>query len=394
MAWFLREHWMLVAAALAALASIALVPPDELYLSYFDWHTIGCLFCVLAVANAFRRIGAFDRVARSAIARNRNPRMLGIAIILITGAFSMAFTNDVALIIMLPLSAAVLVGLGQLRLVPIIFSLQALAANLCGMITPFGNPQNLYLYSYYQLGFGEFLGVMALPFMVSIACILMLAWLLTKEGKGASVAQDAFLPSPDADAKAKKPIMPLDQRRLRAYVALFVVTLLAVFRTIPWIVTVAIIVIVLLVSDRRALREVDYALLATFLCFFVFAGNVSRIQALGEFLRPLMDQWGLLVSALTSQVISNVPAAVVLSHFTQEWAPLLVGVNIGGAGTFVGSLASLIAIRYFSLSRKVFASLRSAEAPTMGRFLLVFAALNMAFFLILLGFCQLLFTMS
>lgn len=378
--WFLREHWMLVAAAVVALASMVLVPPDGAYLGYFDWETLGCLFCVLAVANALRRVGAFDRVARMAIARNQHPRTLALVIVLVTAAFSMVFTNDVALIIMLPLSAAVLVELGQVRLLPVVFSLQALAANLCGMITPFGNPQNLYLYTRYSLGLGEFLGTMALPFLVSLVAIVAVTWALTSR---VSVEADGG----GASEEERAPVMPLDRRRLYAYGFLFLVTLLAVFRMIPFWVGVAVVAAGLLVADRKALREVDWALLVTFLCFFVFAGNVSRSPVVAAFLQPLMDQWGLLASALTSQVISNVPAAVILSHFTQAWQPLLMGVNIGGAGTFVGSLASLIAIRYFGLARKVFPRLRTPEAPTMGRFLGVFGVLNGAFFLGLLAVC-------
>ena len=401
--WFIKEHWMLGAAAAVAVASMFLVPPDGEYLSYFDWETIGCLFCVLAVANAFRRIGAFDRIARTAIAHNRQPRVLALAIVFVTAAFSMAFTNDVALIIMLPLSATMLVELGKVRLVPVVFALQALAANLCGMITPFGNPQNLYLYSRYQLGLGEFLGAMALPFAVSVVGIFLVTWLMTgeKTGKGrgktgasdsyeeGSLASSALREPSEAATKDRAPVMPLDSRRLTLYGVLFVITLLAVFRAIPFWVAVIVIAVAIAIADRKALREVDYALLLTFVCFFVFAGNVSRIPALGEVLGPLMDQWGLLVSALTSQVISNVPAAVILSHFTEVWQPLLIGVNVGGAGTFVGSLASLIVIRYFGLSRKVFAPMRAPEAPTTGQFLLKFGVMNVAFFIGLLIICQL-----
>lgn len=389
----LREHWMLIAAAIVALASMVFVPPDGLYLGYFDWETLGCLFCVLAVANAFRRIGAFDRIARTVIAHDRHPRTIALAIIFTTALISMAFTNDVALIIMLPLSATVLVELERVRLVPAVFALQTLAANLCGMITPFGNPQNLYLYSRYQLGLGEFFGVMAIPFLASVMGLLVVGWVMTGDHAmhpDGDDPEDPRVPS-ISDGRGAPPVMPLDQRRLRVYVLLFLVTLLAVFRIIPFLLAVAMVALSVGIADRRALREVDYSLLITFLCFFVFAGNVSRIPALGETLGALMDQEGLLVSALTSQVISNVPAAVILSHFTEAWAPLLVGVNIGGAGTFVGSLASLIAIRYFGLARKVFAPLRTPEAPTTGRFLLLFGVMNAAFFVVLLFFCRFLF---
>ncbi len=160
----LRRHWMLGTAAFVALVSMFLVPPDGAYLGYFDWKTIGCLFCVLAVASALRNAGVFDWAARAAIARFGSPRKMAMTLVLVTAAFSMAFTNDVALAIMLPLSVAALVESGQPRLVPAVFALQALAANLCGMVTPFGNPQNIYLYSYFHVELGEFLMTMAMPF--------------------------------------------------------------------------------------------------------------------------------------------------------------------------------------------------------------------------------------
>ena len=377
---------MLVAAALAALASMLFVPPDGEYLSYFDWQTIGCLFCVLAVANAFRRIGMFDKIARSAIEHNHHVRTLSMMVMIVTAAFSMAFTNDVALIIMLPLSATMLVKLGKANMVPIVFALQALAANLCGMITPFGNPQNLFLYSHYHLSLGEFLNAMALPFALSVIGVLAVTWVACREGREDRANKD--LHANDQNAKTN---IPIDSRRLRVYIVLFLITILAVFRVIPTIIAVMVILIVLAISDRKTLLEIDYALLGTFLCFFIFSGNVSRIPALGEMLGSLMSQWGLLVSALTSQVISNVPAAVILSHFTDAWQPLLIGVNIGGAGTFVGSLASLIAIRYFALSRRVFPAMRETSAPTMIRFLVMFGILNMGFFIALLLICQLIY---
>lgn len=365
---------MLAIAAVAAIASMVAVPPDQVYLDYFDWETIGCLFCVLAVGCALRRIGAFDRVARTIIGLNRQPRTIVFAIVIVTSVFSMAFTNDIALIIMLPLSASVVVGMRQVALLPTVFALQALAANLCGMIMPFGNPQNLYLYSRYQLELGEFLGVMVPPFFVSLVGIMIATWLLTSGFRIQAPIDDM-----NEDSK-----MPLDSRRLLAYCVLFAITLLAVFRVIPLLLAVVVIAATIAISDRKALAEVDYALLATFLCFFIFAGNMSRLPFLEDVLTPLMNDAGLLTSALTSQIISNVPAAVILSHFTEGWQTLLVGVNVGGAGTFVGSLASLIAIRYFSLSRKVFAPLREPGAPTMGRFLIRFGILNTVFFVGLL----------
>ncbi len=387
----LRRHWMLAAAAFVALVSMLFVPPDEEYLGYFDWKTIGCLFCVLAVASALRNAGVFDWAARAAIARFASPRTLTMTLVFVTAVFSMAFTNDVALVIMLPLSVATLVESGQPRLVPAVFALQALAANLCGMVTPFGNPQNIYLYSFFHVELGEFLMTMAMPFLLSVAGIIFATWFMTRRGTaeddGVSMQSQQGTSGEDVLAPATSTAM-LDRRRLIVYVPLFVIALLAVFRVIPFGIAVIIVIVTLLIFDRDALLKVDYPLLATFLCFFVFAGNMARIPALAQMLQPVMGQWGLLASALTSQVISNVPAAVLLSHFTDAWQPLLIGVNIGGAGTFVGSLASLIAIRHFAIARTMIPRLREPDAPDTASFLRLFGIVNGVFFVALLVICQ------
>lgn len=387
----LRRHWMLGTAAFVALVSMFLVPPDEEYLGYFDWKTIGCLFCVLAVASALRSAGVFDWVDRAAIARFGSPRTLTMTLVLVTAVFSMAFTNDVALVIMLPLSVAALVESDQPRLVPAVFALQALAANLCGMVTPFGNPQNIYLYSFFHVELGEFLMTMALPFLLSVAGIIFATWFMTRRGTaeddGVSMQSQQGTSGEDVLAPATSTAM-LDRRRLIVYVPLFVIALLAVFRVIPFGIAVIIVIVTLLIFDRDALLKVDYPLLATFLCFFVFAGNMARIPALAQMLQPVMGQWGLLASALTSQVISNVPAAVLLSHFTDAWQPLLIGVNIGGSGTFVGSLASLIAIRHFAIARTMIPRLREPDAPDTASFLRLFGIVNGVFFVALLVICQ------
>lgn len=369
---------MLVVAAVAAAASALAVPPDEAYLGYFDWKTLGCLFCVLAVASALRLMGAFDRAARAVIARFRRPGPLALALVLTTAALSCVATNDMALIMMLPLSAATLMGANLPRLVAPVFVLQSLAANLCGMIVPFGNPQNLYLYSYYGLGLGDFLAAMALPFALSTAGIVACTWWLYGQSNG-SCGRD--------DTRSLVVPMPLSRRRLAIYGALVALTLLAIFRIVPVAAAVAVVAAALAALDRRALAAVDWGLLATFACFFVFAGNLARVPEVSAWLSPLMADHGLLVSAGLSQIISNVPAAVLLSHFTGAWQPLLVGVNIGGAGTLVGSLASLITLQHFTSVRKIFPRAAALPELSTGRFLALFSVLNFGFLALLLIAC-------
>lgn len=408
---FVRSHAMLVVAALVACVTMVIVPPDSAYLGYFDWNTLGCLFSVLAVANAFRFAGAFDRIARLAIERLSTPTSVVMTLVITTGVLSMVATNDLALIIMLPITLFALVKAEWGSLIAPAFVLEGLAANLCGMIMPFGNPQNLYLYSFYSIGLIDFLQTMALPFFVSTGLVLVCTFVMVrisgvqpaktnlidgqsnKQTDGQSNKQQEEQPDEYPDRA------PLDRRRLGVYALLLVLALLAVFRVVPVVLVVAVIFTSLLAMDRTALKAVDYSLLLTFVCFFIFAGNMARMPYLGELLKSFMDVNGLIAPALLSQVISNVPAAVLLSHFTESWQALLVGVNIGGAGTLIASLASLITLRFFTGARKIFPDLAKDSATkdpatkdpalSLGRFMKLFTCLNAGFLVALLVVCHL-----
>lgn len=387
---FVRSHAMLVIAALVACVTMVIVPPDSAYLGYFDWNTLGCLFSVLAVANAFRFAGAFDRIARLAIERLSTPTSVVVTLVITTSVLSMVATNDLALIIMLPITLFALVKADWGCLVTPAFVLEGLAANLCGMIMPFGNPQNLYLYSFYSIGLIDFLQTMMLPFLMSTGLVLVCTFVMVR----ISGVQPAKTDPIDKQSDKYLERQPLDRRRLVAYALLLVLALLAVFRVVPVVLVVAVIFISLLAMDRTALKAVDYSLLLTFVCFFIFAGNMARMPYLGELLKSLMDANGLIAPALLSQVISNVPAAVLLSHFTESWQALLVGVNIGGAGTLIASLASLITLRFFSGARKIFPDLAKDPATkdpalSLGRFMKLFTCLNAGFLVVLLVVCHL-----
>lgn len=418
---FVRRRAVLCVSAAAAVVSMVLVPPDAAYAGYLDVRTIICLFCILAVAGALRNMGAFERAARAMVARFSTPRSAVLALVGATMLLSMFATNDMALIMMLPLAAAALIRAGWVSLIPFAFVMLGLTANLGGMIMPFGNPQNLYLYSYYALDVAGFLRALAVPFAVSM---LLVVGCCAVRLRTRAVAADAFgarrtgdargtddgvvrgdaagagtgTGAPEAEnarsavaavanggtrAAAGTAERPLDKRRLAVLLVLLGVTIASVLRVVPAVTALAAVVAVLAVIDRRALRQVDYALLLTFVCFFVFAGNLARIPAVNDVVGGLMGSYPLLVSAGLSQVISNVPAAVLLSHFTDAWQPLLVGVNIGGAGTLVGSLASLITLQHFTSAARL-SSVRAAGGLATGRFLAIFFAYNVSFLAILL----------
>lgn len=326
-----KKNIVFCVAALAAAVTCFFVPPDGAYLGYFDWRTLACLFLTLAVVCALRNIKFFTIVARRLVRISGNLRSLFLLLITITFIGSMLIANDMALITFLPLGYFALSVTKQEKYMAYLFILQNISANLGGMLTPFGNPQNLYLYSYFNIPTGEFCGIMLPPFLLAITllalcCLPVKAITLT--------INDKF--------KER-----LSKKRTVLYLALFALSLLIVFRVVPYLVGLIFITAVLLWADREALLMVDYGLLGTFFFFFIFAGNLARIEAVNELLSNLLAKDTLLVSVLSCQGISNVPTAILLSRFTEDYRALLLGVNIGGTGTLIASLASLITFSEF-----------------------------------------------
>lgn len=382
---FVRTHAVLVVSAVAALATVPFVPPDAVYLGYFDLKTLACLFSILALVGALRNVGAFEAVARRAVARFSTCRSAVAALVAATLVVSMVATNDMALIMLLPLSAVTLLKAGWERVLPFAFIMQNLAANLGGMILPFGNPQNLYLFERFAIPPADFLATMALPFAVSVLLIAVCCAVFVKP-------LPARIPSVPVEAdNASTPAVSAQSshRRARAalYAALLALVIASVFRLVPYPVALVAVIAALALLDRLALRATDFGLLLTFACFFVFAGNMARIPAVEAVLSQAMQQSALLVSAGASQIISNVPAAVLLSHFATDYHALLVGVNIGGAGTLVASLASLITLNHFRIVRASFPGRPELARHTSRTFLAQFTLYNGVFLVILLVVC-------
>ncbi|WP_235904895.1 SLC13 family permease [Eggerthella guodeyinii] len=379
---FARTHAVLLVSAAVAAATMLAVPPDAAYLGYFDLKTLACLFGILALVGALRNAGVFEATARALVARFSTCRAAIAAIVGITLVLSMIATNDMALIMMLPLSAATLLKAGWERALPFAFIMQSLAANLGGMIVPFGNPQNLYLFERFSIPLVDFLAVMALPFAVSV---LLIGVCCAVFAKPAPRVPEARL----AQGRPQEPPAPVDRRRALACGALLALVIASVFRLVPYPVALVAVVAGLLVLDRRALRSVDFGLLLTFACFFVFAGNMARMPAVEEVLSQAMAHNALLASAGASQIISNVPAAVLLSHFTDSYEALLVGVNIGGAGTLVASLASLITFNQYRAVKAAFGRRPELARQTAGGFVVRFTVFNASFLAVLYLVCAL-----
>ena len=329
---FFKSNIVMTVALLAAVVTSCIIPPDSNYIGYFDFKTLTCLFCVLAVVCALKNIRFFYILARKIVEVCGNIRTCVLMLVYITFIGSMLIANDMALLTFLPLGYYVLTTTKQEKYMEVTFILQNIAANLGGMLTPFGNPQNLYLYSFFEIDNFEFMGIMAPCFVVAIVLITLCCLIFIKPERVVLQKQKVNLPP-------QKTII---------YLLLFAYSILIVFRGIPYWTGIIVMPLFLLFMDRDALKAVDYPLLLTCVFFFVFAGNMARIDVVREFFSYLLSKNTLVVSVLSCQVISNVPSAVLLSQFTNNYADLLVGVNIGGAGTLIASLASLITFREYA----------------------------------------------
>ena len=357
---FIKKNIVMCIALLAALVTSVIVPIDAAYLGYFDFKTLTCLFCVLAVVCALKNIRFFYILARKIVQMFKTARISVLALVYITFIGSMLIANDMALLTFLPLGYLVLTSTGKQKYMAFTFIMQNIAANLGGMLTPFGNPQNLYLYSHFEIPTGEFMAIMAPPFVLSVILITVCCLIFVKSE-----------PLEIADEEISLPI-----GRTAIYLVLFALSIIIVFRFIPYVIGLVVIPIALLFLDRDALKRVDYPLLLTFVFFFVFSGNMARIGAVRELFSALLEKSTLIFSTLSCQVISNVPSAILLSQFTENYRELLVGVNIGGAGTLIASLASLITFREY---------LKNNPGKTKS-YILQFSLFNFGFLAILLGF--------
>lgn len=363
-ALFLRETLLGISLISAALSMLA-VPPDAAYRGYLDTRVLCLLFCLMAVVLGFQECGLFAVLSQRLLTGCNRLRGLCLALVLLPFFCAMLVTNDVALITFVPFTILVLRQINRSDKLMGIIVLQTVGANLGSMATPVGNPQNLFLYAYYTLDAGTFFAAVTPPVLVSLAA-LSAAVLCVKND-----AVTVCFPSRETLGHP---------RRLAVYIALFTLCLLTVFRFFPYLLLTAIVIICVLVLSPALLKKVDYSLLLTFVCFFLFAGNMGRMPQIRGVVSGLLEQSTLLSAAAASQIISNVPAAVLLSNFTADWRGLLLGVNIGGLGTPIASLASLISLKFY---------LRTGRAQPL-RYLRVFTLVNIAGIILLFGLVRLL----
>lgn len=403
---FARREVVLVVAIVLASTSCIAVPPDAAYSAYIDWHTLALLFCLMAVVAGLRSLGVLDSMGKWLVSRAKSQRAIAFVLVGIVFFASMAVTNDVALITFVPLALVTLRVASMEGRALLVAALMTVAANLGSMLTPVGNPQNLYLFTASGMSVSRFLSLMApytgLSAALITGCILVLfrskPCCGEEAGKNKGCVRGAadgeeivsrscwsdgaaneFANEARENAAAPAPLWRRCRGRLAIYLVLFCICLLAVAGIIDVRIVLAVVIAAVALTDAEQLRRVDFALLLTFVALFVFVGNMVRIPLVHDAVAGLVGQNAVIAAVGASQVVSNVPAAVLLSGFTSQWDALIVGTNLGGLGTLIASMASLITFKAISIGR----------VGAKMRYFKVFTLVNVVFLTVLLGFALL-----
>ncbi len=371
---FIKGETILAVAALLAIISVFFVKPDKEYIGYIDYKVLGLLFSLMVVMAGLQELGFFKKVATVILKKVRGYKGLCFVSMALCFFSSMFITNDVALITFVPLTILLLKMAGLEDKMTTVIVLQTVAANLGSMLTPIGNPQNLYLYAVSGMSLTEFLHTMG-PMTIVSFLFLTVACLVQKNSEMAEIRD---LDESNGTGKDKSDESPNEKAKVKSafifFCVLFVLSILSVLRIIHFALPLMVAVIGTWIVRRHILKQVDYNLLLTFVCFFVFIGNVGRIEMVRNWLENLIGGRELILGFLSSQVISNVPACMLLSGFTESWEELLMGVNIGGLGTLIASLASLISYKFFA----------KEQPKNKGKYFRVFTGINLLFAVILL----------
>lgn len=373
---FFKKETVCCIAFLLAVVSMFFIPPSVNYFSYIDFRVLALLFSLMAVVRGFSSIGVFTRLGTLLLHKVHSLRTLAALFVFLCFFFSMLITNDVALITFVPFTILVLSMADQRQaLIPVIV-LETIAANLGSMLTPLGNPQNLYLYTISGLSLWDFIRIMLPYSFVSAILLLIFILFLPKDTVSTATAANTANSTNTVTAsntsnviceavKARK-----NSRILFAfYLILFLLCLLTVLHILPYQILFFLVLTGFLLLDYRVLKDVDYFLLLTFLCFFIFIGNMKQISLVHELISKLLVHHEILMGIGASQIISNVPAAILLSGFTDDYSALLIGVNLGGLGTLIASLASLISFKFYT----------NSEGSDTRQFLGIFTLYNVIF---------------
>lgn len=342
---FIKKDTVLFAATILAISSAFFEKPSLNYVNYIDFRVLGILLSLMIVMAGLQQNGLFDRIGSSLLKRTKNTMQLSAVLIFLCFFFSMFITNDVSLITFVPFAMLTLRKCNQEKLLMPVIVLQTLAANLGSMLTPIGNPQNLYLYNLAEMGMLEFMGII-LPYTIASAFLLMISIVIVCR-KREKIEFTLEEKNPKLQ-KESEYLRKKSARKNSIYLILFVISLLVVIRVLPYYAALLIVLVTVFIMDRTVLKTVDYSLIFTFIAFFIFTGNIGKIDVIREVLQQLVSGREVLIGIISSQVISNVPAALLLSGFTKNYTKLLIGVNIGGLGTLIASMASLISYKIYA----------------------------------------------
>ena len=366
---FIKKEPVLTIALILAVISAFFVIPDAKYLNYIDFRTLGILFSLMAVMAGFKELGVFKFIALEILNHAKNLWHTLLVLVMLCFFFSMLITNDVARITFVPVTLEVLNLLGSKQksrlLIPIV-TMQTIAANLGSMLTPIGNPQNLYLYGKADMELSAFIKLM-LPYSL-VAFVILLAWCFIKGRFSKNNSTDFALGNFD------KPSMTDNKTSLTIYTVLFVLCMFTVARLLPWQFLCVIVLITLIFTDKKVISKVDYSLLMTFIAFFIFIGNMGRVESFYKLLANAITGNETSIAVISRQVISNVPAALLLSGFTDKFSLLIIGTNLGGLGTLIASMASLISFKYVARENDI----------STAKYLGYFTVWNVIFLIILL----------
>ncbi len=333
----------------------------EKLLGFIDFRVLALLLCLMLVVAGFQKTKVFDAMVSFLLERIKSFRGICVTLVILCFFSSMLLTNDVALITFVPFGIMVLKKLKLTRYMIPVLVYETIAANLGSMLTPLGNPQNLYLYSVAEMGFMELVMLM-LPYAL-VSLVMLLAFCMMIPGQAVEVDVDEPL--------------HIDKWRAIAYGVLFVICILCVLHIIDYVIMLVIVLAGIVALDYRLIVKADYQLLITFIVFFVLIGYLKEIQAVNDFLSGIVKGNEVWVSVAASQVISNVPCAVLLSGFTGNTAALIIGTNLGGLGSLIASMASLISYRFYK-----------KEEGSTGRYLGFFTVMNLIFLAVLLVLYQ------
>lgn len=356
---FIKNEIVLIISFILAVVSAFFVVPSTKYFDYIDFRTLGLLLCLMVVMAGFNHLGIFKFIAEKILKKVKTVSGLALVLGLLCFFSSMIITNDVALITFVPFTITALKLSGKMNKLIWIVTIETVAANLGSMLTPIGNPQNLYLFSTFNMSFGNFVSTI-LPYALLSLILVIIACLITDKGT----------------VKTEKTESNTNFSKLHIviYSVLFLISLLTVFRVIPYIITLSITIFIVILFDRKLILNVDYSLLFTFVFLFIFIGNLGEIKPISDFLKSVVNNNEVIVGIISSQVFSNVPATILLSKFTENAKDLLIGVNLGGLGTLIASMASLISFKFVA-----------KEKVNMGKYILTFTIVNIVFLILNLG---------